>query len=135
MPKYKTQTNDLTEIIETGTGGSGGLTYETVDLGNINTSTGAFDTVSEASKEKIINIFKNKKLVYLRIIVNNYFISGSPKFSHDPTFYTCLLFDSDKTMLTLQGSKTSNLRISLELTLSVFIVANANYTLVLGYDN
>ena len=56
MPKYKTQTNDLTEVIETGSGGSGGLTYETVNLGNIDTSTGTFDLIPEASKEKIINI-------------------------------------------------------------------------------
>ena len=70
MPKYKTQTNDLTEVIESG--GSGGLTYETVDLGYIDTSTGSFDTVPEASKEKIVNILKSKKIIYISKV---YFIT------------------------------------------------------------
>ena len=54
MPKYKTQTNDLTEVIESG--GSGGLTYETVDLGYIDTGTTSFDTAPAASKEKIVKM-------------------------------------------------------------------------------
>ena len=76
MPKYKTQTNDLTEVIETGSGGSGGLTYESVNLGNIDTSTGTFDLMPEASKEKIINIIlisiicKVFRILFVDVFIN-----------------------------------------------------------------
>lgn len=136
MPKYKTQTNDLTEIIETGTGGSGGLTYESVNLGNIDTSTGTFDLMPEASKEKIINILKNKKLLNVKIIINNYFLYGTPNVLREDDVYGCMLFGSNNTIiLSITGNSSLDLNVSLDLTLNKFIVANTNYTLELGYDN
>ena len=133
MAKYKTQTNDLTEVIETG--GSGGLTYESVNLGNIDTSTGTFDTVPEASKEKIINIFKNKKFINLKIKVNNTFLFGSPVLICQANTYACMLFNLDKIALSIGGASALDLMISIDLTLDQFIVPNTNYTLELGYDN
>ena len=135
MPKYKTQTNDLTEVIESGTGGSGGLTYETVDLGNIDTSTGTFDLIPEASKEKIINILKNKKFINLKLKVNNTYIFGSPVLVCQENTYSCMLFNLDKIALTINGASALDLMISLDLSLNQLIVANTNYTLELGYDN
>ena len=135
MPKYKTQTNDLTEVIESGSGGSGGLTYETVNLGNIDASTGTFDTVPEASKEKIINIFKNKKFINLKIKVNDIFLFGSPVLICQGNTYACMLFNLDKIALTINGASALDLMISLDLTLDQLIVANTNYILELGYDN
>ena len=77
MPKYKTQTNDLTEVIESG--GSGGLTYESINLGYIDTGTASFDTAPAASKEKIVNILQNKKIIYISVKVNDKYMSTSPK--------------------------------------------------------
>ena len=119
-----------------GGGGAGGLTYETVDLGNIDTSTGTFDLMPEASKEKIINILKNKKLLNVKIIINNYFLYGSPNVLCEDSVYGCMLLGTNNTIiLTINGNSSLDLNISLDISLNKFIVANTNYTLELGYDN
>lgn len=135
MAKYKTQTNDLTEVIETGSGGSGGLTYETINLGYIDTGTASFDTAPEASKEKIVNILQNKKIIYIGVKVNNKYISGCPFMNVAGSQYKGILYGENKILLSINGTNTIDLMISIDQTLTDFIIANTNYTLEIGYDN
>lgn len=135
MPKYKTQTNDLTEVIESGSGGSGGLTYESINLGYIDTGTASFDTAPEASKEKIVNILQNKKIIYMGVKVNDKCISGCPFMSVAGSQYKSFLFKGNTIALSINGTNTTDLMISIDQTLTDFIIANTNYTLEIGYDN
>ena len=135
MPKYKTQTNDLTEVIETGSGGSGGLTYETVDLGYIDTGTVSFDTAPAASKEKIVNILQNKKIIYISVKVNNKYISGCPFISVAGSQFNSILYSGNTIAFTMLGTNINDLMISIDQTLTDLIVANTNYTLEIAYDN
>ena len=134
MPKYKTQTNDLTEVIESGTGGSGGLTYESINLGYIDTGTASFDTAPEASKEKIVNILQNKKIIYISVKVNDKYMSGCPIMKVSGSAYNGILY-GDKILLTINGTNTIDLMISIDQSLTDLIVADTNYTLEIGYDN
>ena len=133
MPKYKTQTNDLTEVIESG--GSGGLTYESINLGYIDTGTASFDTVPEASKEKIVNILQNKKIIYISVKVNDKYISGCPFMSVAGSQYKGILYGVNTIIISINGTNTIDLMISIDQNLTDIIIANTNYTLVLGYDN
>ena len=135
MPKYKTQTNDLTEVIETGSGGSGGLTYESVNLGYIDTGTASFDTIPEASKEKIVNILQNKKIIYICVKVNNKYISGCPFMSIAGSQYNSILYSGNTIAFTMLGTNNLDLMVSIDQTLTDIIIANTNYTLEIGYDN
>ena len=135
MPKYKTQTNDLTEVIESGSGGSGGLIYESINLGYIDTGTASFDTAPEASKEKIVNILQNKKIIYISVKVNDKYMSGCPIMNVADSQYNGILYGGDKILLSIHGTNTIDLMISIDQSLTDLIVANTNYTLEIGYDN
>lgn len=135
MPKYKTQTNDLTEVIETGSGGSGGLTYESINLGYIDTGTASFDTAPAASKEKIVNILQNKKIIYISLKVNDKSLSGCPINIVSGSQFNCKLYSVNVVALSIHGTNTIDLMISIDQSLTDLIVANTNYTLELGYDN
>ena len=133
MAKYKTQTNDLTEVIESG--GSGGLTFESINLGYIDTGTASFDTAPDASKEKIVNILQNKKIIYMKLSVNTTYISGSVSMSVIGSQFYCGMYAGNDSRLTIIGTNTLDLMISIDQTLTDLIIANTNYTLEIAYDN
>ena len=133
MPKYKTQTNDLTEVIESG--GSGGLTYESINLGYIDTGTASFDTAPDASKEKIINILQNKKIIHISLKVNYKSLSGCPIIIVSGSQFNCSLYSGNVIALTMLGTNINDLMISIDQTLTDLIIANTNYTLEIAYDN
>lgn len=133
MPKYKTQTNDLTEVIETG--GSGGLTYESINLGYIDTGTVSFDTAPAASKEKIVNILQNKKIIHISLKVNDKSLSGCPSIIVSGSQFNCILYSGNVIALSILGTNTTDLMVSIDQTLTDLIVANTNYTLEIAYDN
>lgn len=133
MPKYKTQTNDLTEVIESG--GSGGLTYESINLGYIDTGTTSFDTAPQASKEKIVNILQNKKIIHISLKVNDKSLSGCPINIVSSSQFNCSLYSGNVIALTMLGTNINDLMISIDQTLTDLIISNTNYTLEIGYDN
>lgn len=133
MPKYKTQTNDLTEVIESG--GSGGLTYESINLGYIDTGTASFDTAPDASKEKIVNILQNKKIIHISLKVNYKSLSGCPIIIVSGSQFNCSLYSGNVIALTTLGTNINDLMISIDQTLTDLIIANTNYTLEIAYDN
>ena len=111
MPKYKTQTNDLTEVIESG--GSGGLTYESINLGHIDTGTASFDTAPEASKEKIVNILQNKKIIRISLKVNNKSLSGCPIINVYGSQFNSILYSGNTIAFTMLGTNINDLMISI----------------------
>ena len=133
MPKYKTQTNDLTEVIESG--GSGGLTYESINLGYIDTGTSSFDTVPDASKEKIVNILQNKKIIYMKLGANTTYISGPVNMTVNGSQFGCAMFSGNVIWLSINGTNTLDLMISIDQSLSDIFIASTNYTLEIAYDN
>ena len=136
MPKYKTQTNDLTEVIETGSGGSGGLTYETVNLGNMDTSTGTFDLIPLTEQEKIFNLLSEKKIINMCIKVNDtIYRSGATVIIVPQGIDFASTNLGNSAVFSISAAGLNAVTASIRLEDSYLIVANANYTLELGYDN
>ncbi|MDY4215317.1 MAG: hypothetical protein SOX53_03810 [Candidatus Onthovivens sp.] len=136
MPKYKTQTNDLTEVIEAGSAGSGGLTYESVNLGNIDTSTGTFDLIPLTEQAKIFNLLSEKKIINMCIKVNNIiYRSGATTIIVSEGIELASTNLGNSAVFSISAGGLNAVTASIRLEDSYLIVANANYTLELGYDN
>ena len=134
MPKYKTQTNDLTEVIEAG--GSGGLTYESVNLGNIDTSTGTFDLIPSTEQAKIFNLLSEKKIINMCIKVNDtIYRSGATAIILPQGIDFASTNLGNSAVFSISATGANAVTASIRLEDSYLIVANANYTLELGYDN
>lgn len=134
MPKYKTQTNDLTEVIEAG--GSGVLTYESINLGNIDTSTGTFDFIPLTEQAKIYNLLSEKIIINMCLKVNDIVYRSGASIvimSQGIEFGSSNTGNSPAFSISAAGLNAVTASIRLED--SYLIVANANYTLELGYDN
>ena len=136
MPKYKTQTNDLTEVIETGSGGSGRLTYETVNLGNIDDSTGTFDLIPLTEQAKIFNLLSEKKIINMCIKVNKIiYRSAATTIIKSQGIAVASSNAGNSATFSISAAGVNAVTASIRLEDSYLIVANANYTLELGYDN
>ena len=49
--------------------------------------------------------------------------------------YNSILYGGDKIILSILGTNNLDLMVSIDQTLTDFIIANTNYTLEIGYDN
>lgn len=113
----------------------GGITCEDIDLGFIDDSTHTFDLVTEENKEKVFNIMANKKLIWVKLKVNNIFISGSANCVYDGSIYVLSLLQGTQNTFYCGGSSSLTLMFSIDEALTDFTIPNANYTLTLGYEN